>query len=249
MADDEKQKERAAIVRAGNRGLTTRSATLVLRGLNSLPLAKPRVLQFPKDRSMGKLFVYHENNCVELIEARGEITVGSEFSLSLRVSADEADLSPLAEMGSNNLQELDLSAPHVSDLDMKYIENLVGLTELNLSRRRVTDTGLMHISEMAKLRKLDLFGTFALSLSYLKKMAKLEDLNLKYCDVTDDGLSNIQHISSLRELNLGGTPITDRGLEYLRSLTSLSRLVIRETNTTPEGIALLRNALPDCSIV
>jgi Leucine-rich repeat (LRR) protein len=222
---DEQELNETALALSGRHDLSTRSASIIRRGLSLVTTPPNRVLNFPDDRSVGTLFLYNANREFQgSIDAIGRVEIRRGIWAQFRVHYPEYDISYLARLKWNDIQELDLTGANVQDSDLNYIQGLTGLLSLQFNRSHLTDSGFMYIANMTFLTELDLFCSKASELTFLKRMRKLEKLYLKYCDVTDSGLANIQHLVSLRELDL------------------------RETLASAATVSILRKKLPNCKI-
>ena len=120
---DKPDPKHGGLVPIGRRGLTTRSSALVRRGLEALASQQPRIVRFPLNRSIGRLFVLNwdphgDDECEDFGEARGDITVPAGKGLGLLVSVGAStDLSPLTGLKPDDIQELSLSGFRLTMLD------------------------------------------------------------------------------------------------------------------------------------
>jgi len=133
---------------------------------------KGRVLHFPSDRSLGKLWLqdagvkrqiktfHHWIDGAEweyFCQARGDVLVPADKRLALRVPRSAlSDLSPLSELGPNDLYELSLGYTSADDTAMPYISHLTGLRVLRLASTNITSKGMRHIKDMQSLERLTL---------------------------------------------------------------------------------------------
>ncbi|MBF8302599.1 MAG: hypothetical protein HW396_880, partial [Candidatus Dadabacteria bacterium] len=120
---DEETKNKTTLVSAVNRGLATRSSGLAKRGLELFSSQQERVIHFPTDCSMGKLYLLNLDNPDSewevLGEARGIITVPVGKGLELSVSEEAVkDLSPLSKLKPNDLQELSFFFIELKDVEL-----------------------------------------------------------------------------------------------------------------------------------
>ena len=109
-------RKQSDLVPIKNRGLTTRSSALVKRGLESLTSQGSRIIRFPLDHSMGKLYISNQANFpLGLGEARGHIKVPEGIEVLLEVFTDAlTDLSPLSELNPNDLQGIRIIDTRIS---------------------------------------------------------------------------------------------------------------------------------------
>src|SRR5262245_41109508 len=128
MSDESDPKE-ANLVPAGNKALTTRSAALVKRGLETLASLQVCVVHFPLDRSMGRLTLYDLGaGCAsgsELGQAYGDIVVPPGKKLCLYINEPILDLSPLSLLRPDDVQGLILLDDKVLEEDyLVHIKHL-----------------------------------------------------------------------------------------------------------------------------
>lgn len=224
---EKKDPSERALVQSRSRGLTTRSSNLVQRGLKDLLSQRDRIVSFPQDRSIGKLYIkdlpfahswfaddwnrrvdpqYKSSDMP--IEARGNIIVPSGKVVILKVEVNPStDLSPLAALASSDLHELYLDT-HVNDAELVNIKGLTGLRKLWLLGETISDAGLVHLQGLAKLQELTFLGT----------------------RVSDAGLAHLRTLRELKRLNLWSTQVNGFGLAHLGELTDLRVLDLSQRN-------------------
>lgn len=109
-----------------------------------------RTISFPNDVSMGKLSVRdlgstEAEDWTDLGEARGDVTVPAGKELQLIVGPKHSgDLSPLADLGPTDLQELHMKEVQVGDAGLAHLKDLTSLRLLNLSGKQVRVTAKSH---------------------------------------------------------------------------------------------------------
>lgn len=210
---------------------------------------KERVVNFPKDRSLGQLYIqdagsvrqlnywFHWTDTGEaasqyLGEAQGEVHVpaGKRLFLTVRRTAWK-DLSWLSKLGPDDLYGLGFSVllaepDKPSDRCMEHIAHLTGLRHLGLDRTDVTDKGFKYIGSLSSLEYLDLpYRVTDAGIDHIAKLAKLKCLHLFGCDnVTDKGLAKLAGIKSLTTLYVSDANITISGLAQLNLLSNLTTL-------------------------
>ena len=112
--------------------------------------AGERTISFPTDVSMGKLSVRDRGSTepgdwTDLGEARGEITVPAGKELQLIVDPKHSgDLSPLADLGPTDLQELHMKEVQIGDAGLSHLKGLTSLRLLNLTGKPVRVTAKSH---------------------------------------------------------------------------------------------------------
>jgi Leucine-rich repeat (LRR) protein len=100
----------------------------------------------------------------------------------------------VAQIGSRQLQRLDLSQTGLSDQGMVQIKRFPGLVELNISQNGIGDMGVLQ----------------------LKSLKQLEVLNLGLTQVTDRGLRELVGLKSLKRIHLDKTPVTEQGRQGIQ---------------------------------
>lgn len=192
-----------------------------------------------------------------------EIPPGTEVQLLLDNSA-VTDLSPLGNLGTQDLQsisfsrtevqndqlayieglelrELDFELTEITNEALSYIDDMTSLESLSVGRTNVDNEGMTYLSGLTGLRRLDLnlTGVNDEGLAQLENLRSLEDLDLWEANITDEGLRFIGTLEQLRILGLEGAPITDAGLAYLGNLRNLEDLNLENTPIGDEGLAYL----------
>ena len=233
-----------------------------------------RILHFPKDRSLGKLYIstdevvkefaywFHWTRAGEhheyLCEAKGEVHVPAGKRLSLRVHKTAwRDLSPLSKLRPDDLYGLALPASSAdpdkpSDICMLHIALLTGLRNLSLGQTAVTDRGMSYIRNLKSLECLYLPPRVTdRGMAYVAELTALKRLYIGYVlggQVSDAGLHHLSKLTFLEELGLTGQRMSDAGLVHLRCLSRLEYLFLRGTNFTDRGCAYLKD-LPSLRIL
>jgi len=227
-------------------------------GPSKLTADKTRIVHFPKDRSLGTLYVRDSDiegrksweGWKELGQARGEISVpeGKELRLVVREKTFE-NLADLSVLGANDIQDLTVNCRNLQDADMVHLKGLTGLQSLTLSSGRssytcpMTGEGLVHLKGMSSLRNLSILFTMINdeSLAHLKYLTNLDRLSiLNTEEINGVGLAYLKDLPSLRTLSFYMVPIEDAGLEKLKGMDQLERLSLQYTKVTDKGLAYLK---------
>lgn len=183
-----------------------------------------RILRFPFDRSLGWLAARapeqaEEDEWQHIGEASGLVTVPQGTELRLIVEPEAAtDLSWLADLRPDDLQQLFLVQTRVTDEQLAYVGILTELELLTLSDTEITDDGLAHLHSLTRLKRLYLWSARHISdagLVYLRPLTSLEVLSLGRTQVTDAGLGHLSQVRSLREARLEKTHVSDAGRAML----------------------------------
>ncbi|MBW8035822.1 MAG: hypothetical protein FVQ79_09380 [Planctomycetes bacterium] len=237
---------------------------------NYLPAPPERIFNFP--RNIGKLYIHKApgmsgfgNASWEYFgDANGNVTLpkGCFAFLELR------DPSFISKLKPNLIQVLDLSADveipfelytnnqkkkivHITQEQIKSIENLQGLYQLILHNTTITDEMLISIAKIKSLREINLWNTQITDkgLKIIGTMKSLEGLQIGATNISDEGLKFISGLKNLRLLSLttsnrikgsqtataysvSNPNITDKSIECIKDLYMLKFLDISNTNVT-----------------
>ncbi len=228
---------------------------------------KERVVNFPKDRSLGQLYIqdagsvrqlnywFHWTDTGEaasqyLGEAQGEVHVPAGKRLFLTVNQTAwKDLSWLSKLGPDDLYGLGFSVllaepDKPSDQCMEHIAHLTGLKHLGLDRTDVTDKGFKYIGSLSSLEYLDLpYRVTDAGMAYVAELPLLKRLYFGELgsQVTDAGLHHLAKLTALEELALWGERMGDAGLVHLRGLPRLKYLFLRGPHFTDAGCVHLKD--------
>jgi len=215
--------------------------------------SKERIVHFPNDRSLGKLFISDENARSEIRgfgydiegtkwerfgQAQGDVTIPAGKRLQLILSSwtwEKPDnLSALRKLKPDDIYSLILSHKwsrgkrRPNDRCMPYVAHLTGLKTLNLWGANITSRGLEYITEIKSLERLYLPAR--VNNSGMVYVGKLKSLKVLYFGgnnfVTNDGLAQLSNLKSLEELALRSVRMTDQGLKYLSGLPHLRYLIL-----------------------
>lgn len=146
------------------------------------------------------------------------LIAGDDGATRLALAVDGAtDLAPLGNLAPNGLWALHASRSAITDVQLRHLAGLRGLTFLDLSGTLITDAGLVHLQGLFNLEVLMLWDTA----------------------ITDEGLFLLRHLTALRHLGVGNTTVTDAGLAHLFALHRLRLLQLWGTNVHGPGLSYL----------
>lgn len=229
--------------------------------------SKTRVIHFPRDRSMGTLWVWKGlvtkdpfNMTPEVMsyrleylgEAQGDITIPADKRVMLSISPDACrDSSPLATLRPNDLYRIGFMPAEpgrinimADDTCIQHLVSLTGLKELFLNGTNVTNKGMRIIKDFKALEHLWLPSRVTNEgLNYVAQSQSLKGLYFPYfmqSKVTNAGLSHLAKLTSLEVLSLGGPHIGDAGLVHLAKLPSLRHLILQGENFSDKGLVHLK---------
>jgi len=221
-----------------------------------------RIVHFPADVSLGKLYTQDANTVRELTywfhwtgtgegereylcEAQGDVQVPAGKRLSLTVSkAGSRDLSALSTLRPDDLYGLGFEVSLAGSMTlpegwMKHIAHLTGLKSLALTVRGVSHVEMESIRALGSLEYLDVPDSLTdTGLAYVAELPSLKGLYFECKDsrVTDAGLQHLSKLDSIEELYLKGERMGDAGLAYLRDLPRLNYLCLYGSNFTDKGM-------------
>jgi len=197
-----------------------------------------RIIHFPKDRSIGNLYVIDEYPTDDfwswmftwytqyLAEARGDVKVPADKILRLDVSEQAwSQPKPFIGIKPDDIQFLNFYTHRYPDASvLEDVKQLTGLKALNLAQTETIESGLEDLIGLKKLRYLYLPGHIrAEELAYLSELPSLEFLHIGGPMVTDDKMVHIGKVTSLTQLSLTGSDV-GIGLAHLKGLKSLGYL-------------------------
>jgi len=205
--------------------------------------AQARIVHFPKDRSIGHLYIvkkplikeswWHYTLAWEkksLGEARGDVKVPADGMLRLDVVGDDRQKTQVfAALGPNDIQIMNLSTCNdIDDYFMSQIGRLTGLEVLFIAESTLTSQGLKHLTNLKQLKAIALPGYIRSNeLSFLSELNSLEYLHFAGPMVTDDKMPEVGTLVSLTQLSLTGSDV-GKGLAHLKALKSLRYLNLQE---------------------
>jgi Leucine-rich repeat (LRR) protein len=235
---------------------------------NSSP-AEGRIVHFPKDRSMGELYIQDEgvvnipyalffsysisaeDDQWELFgPAQGDVLVPHGKRLSLNITKNNwKDLSPLKNLKPNDLYQLTIygqlrAITNPNDTCMPHIAGLTGLKDLELKWSHISNKGLQQIKDFHSLEYLYLPTRIDNStMIFVSQLKSLKGLYISGTgQVTNEGLAPLQDLPNLEEITIDGlNKINTRSLCYLSKIPSLKKLSIIGGKVTDEGLIYLRD--------
>jgi Leucine-rich repeat (LRR) protein len=203
------------------------------------PQVEERVVNFPKDRSIGHVYVVKRQPTKERLwhyvfgwvekdlgEARGDVKVPAYVMLRLDIRGDEwRKTKPFAAIGPNDIGILNLyQCNDIDDYFMSQIRHLTGMEALFISQSTLTPRGINYIRNFRQLRALVIPDYIqSKELKQLGELTLLEYLNFGGPMVNDEKLSIIGKLTSLTQLSIGGSEV-GVGLTNLKNLKSLRYL-------------------------
>ena len=262
-----------AIVEPVTTDLSTPKAVVIPSPDRGPAAATIKVLHFPKDQSVGVVYVQDEDLVVpETVKgfhsgytyaerenfscARGEvhIPVGKRVILTIRGvgATPERYRTALESLGPDDLHGLEfLFIPDLGDDLMSLVARLTGLRRLGLGGVRVSTRGLAPLAQLSQLEELSTpKGMTDAGMAEVAKIQSLKSLDVFHDRMTNKGLRSLGELASLEVLSLyGNSKMTDDGLRALTQLRSLRHLRLgKEGLFTDRGMAYLA-AMPSLKVL
>ena len=212
----------------------------------------PKTLQFPRGRSIGRIFMrdwgtsirdgffdFRRTGMKELAEARGEVAVPADKEVSLVLASNRESLQEgLAQLRHDDLQYLvadyENDPIEIDDNALEPIGRLGGLVGICLHRRPITDAGLARLGHLSELRHIDLHWCDDITdvgIKHLTGLKKVETFFGAFGPrITDASYEVFGGWDTLRQIRSGHERITDRAMEHLARCKRLTTLFV------PEGV-------------
>jgi hypothetical protein len=213
---------------------------------------KIRVLEFPKDKSMGVLQAIDDShtlsekglNYQRFGDARGKIECASNLHLGLKLNYDGAnDLSPLLKLKSDDLVALDNKSIPVAAGQFQYLKNLTGLKRLDLDGSDISDAELPYLKGCRELVFLSVTRTEIKGpgVSVLRNFPHLKMLFLGHNALDQNMLAALDSLREVTELHLDQCTVGDTALVHVGHMEGLVHLRLSENKKiTDSGIAHLK---------
>jgi serine/threonine protein kinase/Leucine-rich repeat (LRR) protein len=205
------------------------------------------------------------DSCIEQMQRAG--AVNKALNVKNQAGLTEKGLSALSTFKS--LEDLDLSATHLTDSGVKYLVScpliilrlshnhnisdvslsdlakMKKLQSLVLNDTGVTSDGLSYLATSSSLQRLSLVDNRTISDSGIRKLLPIKDhlycLHIGGCGVTDTGRENLAKFDHLVRLDLGDNPgISDRTLQAMQGkLINLEALSVAKDHIGDAGVHAL----------
>jgi hypothetical protein len=199
-----------------------------------------RVLNFPKDYSLGEVLIRTNppdgQNPGVRGAARGTIVVPPgklvHFIPSARFYKNPSIINTLPESGVDIIEfaalSLDDSEDGLCDRALAYVGHLKGLIELNLDRSDATDAGAAHAADLPNLQKISGLAA-ALQGKCFKQLAGLKQLRCVHLPrncLRDENMQYLASVPDLTCLSIGHCNLSDAGVKGLANCTKVKVLNI-----------------------
>ncbi len=223
-----------------------------------------KVLEFPVDQILGRLYYSTNRGYAFLDYARGTVVVPSGLSLLLRVDSNVHSLAPLCRIQPDAFDLVSLAHTSLGNDELRHLGALTGLKALLLDYTRLSglglkwlrnakpyflsgrmscfsDEGSAHLAALSSLTSIDLSDSRVTdcTLDWLASLEKVESLSLWENRITSGAAANLGRMKTLQTLCLGGTIFGDEGAACLQTLERLNTLELPRTAITDEALAAL----------
>lgn len=213
--------------------------------------SESKIVHFPEDRSLGKLYIQDMKESKEfelwfywtrvgeeseyLCEAKGDVRVPAGKRLSLTINPDALnDLSGLSKLRPDDLYGMGFNISQrnpATDDCLLHLAHLTGLTSLDISRTDITDNGMKYIANLKSLESLEMSNRVTdRGMVYVGQLTSLRRLYFNDdagSQVTNRGMRHLANLKNLEELALTGDRMGDACLAYIKDLPKLYYLFIR----------------------
>lgn len=219
--------------------------------------ASDRMVQFPKDRGVGVLYLRKLENRGELEwENAAKETLWRNYATTHTFSPDSEEWTKFSDAAGDvsipRRHEVRLVVNPTAGKDISFLSVLgpTDLQEIDFSLCPVSDDKLASLKGLASVRSIVLSRTLIsdAGLEYLKGLASLQTLDVSGTQIGDDGLAHLTELPSVRNLVLSNTRISDSGLLKLKDLRALQTLDISHTQIGNDGLSIV-STLPSLQIL
>ena len=206
------------------------------------PFRVRRTLNFPRDYSLGELFLSPTAALPvdrDLIgAARGTIIVPPGKFVTF-VPAHRFYQAPeiIDTLPADGIDRLFLNSCAMDDAEEKFCDNVLarishlsGLLVLNLDRSSVTDIGAAHAKDLPALQYLSAYGTL-LNGSFIKQLVghkTLRNLSLQETALTEQNMKFFALVPHLEHINIEHCNVADAGLKNLIGCKNLLNLQLAD---------------------
>jgi thiol-disulfide isomerase/thioredoxin len=205
-----------------------------------------RIISFPdypdpKER-FGSIYIYegkYNSNDEYLTGARGTVKIAPGKNVLLRVSRDVTSLSPLTNLGPDDIQAISLQGcDKLPPEEFNKLSKLTGLKWIDLWHLKNKD--LSFLEHMTNLEELTLHNSPSHKQLYPLRKLALDRLDIDHANLTDEDLEDIAGSKGgARVLVARWNNIRGPGYRYLNSSERLEYLCISGNPTDDKGIGYL----------
>ena len=160
------------------------------------------------------------------------------------------DAELLLLSGIPTMRQVEIESKSVSDEGIRHIGTMENLSNLKLDCPNVSDVGMEYLSNLPKLRLIEIRIGTAASCSFLKSCPKdtLRFLSLHGKHIQGSCLNDIKEFNHLEDLDLSDTGISDEDVDSICSMHPLINIDVRKTRVTKQGAVKLKTAFPKAYI-
>lgn len=249
---------------AGNMRLYIVTVILQCAACVCLGAGGDKVLHFPADRNVGKIFVQDDNVRREIrrfyywtddgeeweyyCSAKGAVRIPAGKLVKFITNWNSKPVpEDLAKLKPDDLHSLVVQCgldkrARASNGYMTSVGRLTGLKVLDIYDSNINSRGLYEIRGLEQLERLSLGeGITNAGMRVVANLKSLKGLHLKGCRITDVGLGKICKNLLLEELALSGKKLSNEGLAHLSKISTLRYLLLGGNNFTDDGMAYLKD--------
>ena len=141
-----------------------------------------------------------------------------------------------------NLTDLAIFGPEVTDKSVDDLLSLSKLRSLSMSSTLITPAGLARFSNLKRLQSLTLYGDTITDehLHELLSFPSLQYLQIIRSPISDAGVKQLRSIKGLRSLDMFATmAVTDEGIKPLATLADLEQLRLFHVAITDDSLTAI----------
>jgi tRNA A-37 threonylcarbamoyl transferase component Bud32/Leucine-rich repeat (LRR) protein len=211
--------------------------------------SRPRVFQFPTDKSLGNLSSVSGPGAPAFLPCLAQRKVPVPAGVLLALTATEA---PCAEpdlfrgFGPDDLDQLTLdssSSLSWTDTHIKYISRLTGLSYLNINQVEVHDASIGALNQLTRLKTLSIKDT-PLAGSALAKLEVLPKLNVLVVSRLNNStlLECLRNSSNMWHLEMIQCQVSDNDMKIIATMHNLIELNLADNKAlTDQGLQSIDN--------
>jgi hypothetical protein len=202
------------------------------------PPRKERIINFPKDYSLGQIAISTvlgtDVDAGMKGAARGKVVVpAKQYSWFIPAHHFYLNPSSINVLDPDSIDKISLTAASLDDSEdglcdrsIRYVSHLKGLIGLDLDRSDATDAGAKDVDKLPNLQRFSAF--FAMldgsCFKYFSNLKKLRDIEVQGNNIKDENLKYLAAIPNLECLDLSQNCISDIGIKGLANSPQLKLL-------------------------
>ncbi len=216
----------------------------------------PKFLQFPNDRSIGRVFQWlpHMARGDDYCEAIGKVPCAPGYIFVLRPHATQVTKPKYFDQVPTNVEGLDMASFDVDNALVERLSNrFKNLRVFSIEDGDIDDKVFDSLVKLPRLEYLDLKATAinGSGLTRLSRMPALTQINFTQSTLYPENCKYLLLAPNLIDVRVAHCAISDLSCRYLGQMTKLKLLCIDNTLVTDKGIAQLiplKNTLIDIDL-